>query len=219
MKDLELVFIGLGITAFIFVFTSLLFLVLFLLQQRQIKLLDQKKGQRGRRRRARRKRQLRHKQRQSLRWLLLFVLLVGLTGGSAVVTKKFMSTALTQADLEAVERSYYLVADFEAELNKVAEQSEAEATLVGNLTYLTNSLASYGLKKASLINAPEGQRLLNRYYNSLKEFALNTATANELFYGNQGLIDEYQADLARIKENQQTVLTYFDVDEAVLKGK
>ena len=101
----------------------------------------------------------------------------------------------------------------------LSESSETEEKTLGNLRYLSSSLSSYGVKKASYLNTEEGQLLLNRYYGSMKEIGMNATNNLSKIYGNPELVKEYQADIDKITENQKKVFEMYKVDENSLELK
>jgi hypothetical protein len=92
-----------------------------------------------------------------------------------------------------------------------ADEQEKEK-LEYNLRYLSTGMASYGLKKASIINSAEGQLLLNRYYTAMKQLGVNVSTQIKHVHDNTALIDEFLADVQKIRQYEQDVFNYYKVN-------
>ena len=78
-------------------------------------------------------------------------------------------------------------------------------------------MASYHGLSASSLNKKEGQILLNRYYNSIKELGINTSSQAQDFFNNQELTDEFLKDVDKAKNYQSDVIKYYKVNQDELK--
>lgn len=78
-------------------------------------------------------------------------------------------------------------------------------------------MASFNSRRASDLNKEDGQVLLNRYYNLVKEIGINASTQPQDFYGNSDLVGEFSNDIKKVKAYQKDVFAYYKVNEEELK--
>lgn len=131
----------------------------------------------------------------------------------------YQSTNLTTKDSDAIVQGYYLLQDFDSELEKAGKGTENQTKIDGNLRYLSSAMASFGTKKASTVNTEEGQLTLNRYYSSVKELGTNSVNNYTRFYNNPTLVEEYKKDIQRAQKYEKKVLELYKVNEAALQKK
>lgn len=177
------------------------------------------KNKKKRKRLLLKKRQMIQRKKNQRNSALLFFVFSLLFAAGAVYSAYYQTMNLTTEDSDSIIQGYYLLSDFSSQLEKAGESSETEEKTLGNLRYLSSSLSSYGVKKASYLNTEEGQLLLNRYYGSMKEIGMNATNNLSKIYGNPELVKEYQADIDKITENQKKVFEMYKVDENSLELK
>lgn len=131
----------------------------------------------------------------------------------------YQSTNLSSDDETSIVRSYYLLRDFQSELEKAAAQSEGEEASQQNIRYLATSLAAYTSTSASTIITPEGQSALNRYYAALAQLGLNATRESANFYGNPTVVESFQADIAKVIEYETAAFEYFKINESALASE
>lgn len=184
-----------------------------------------KKARKWRRRRAKTAKKQAHIRRQVVqstdrsrrlfRWGLVLFLLGGGCLGASGYTVYYQSLHLSAEDSDAVATTYYLVHDFQDQL-ELAKDPANQAANQETLRYIVTTMASYGTMKASYRNAEEGQLRLNRYYNAVTQLGVNGSLVLTQLYGNETLIEEYLADAANVQTYQEQVFHFYKVDEQVL---
>lgn len=150
-------------------------------------------------------------------FLFIFSLLTFGSAGIASYISYYQSINLSQKDSENVVKGYYLINDIESELLKAKDKSIDNKKATQNIQNLSNSMASFGGMRASDKNKEDGQLILNRYYNIIKEIGVNISSQPQDFYGNAELTDEFVNDLKRAKDYQKEVIKYYKVNEDELK--
>ncbi|MBP2099966.1 hypothetical protein [Enterococcus rivorum] len=219
MSILEMVFIG-GVVLTLLSVLSLSFnSIQFIRYNKQLKALPIKKSKNKKRNKQvkNRRRHLLKKKKGSLKGIVVFLLLSVIIGLSSVYVSYYQSMNLSTEDSNSVVKGYYLLRDFETQVKLAKEQGESEKKIQQNLRYLATSLASYGIKSASELNAKEGQLVLNRYYNALKEIGTNASTNTGNFYGNSKLEEEFLTDIGKVKRYEESVFDFYKVNAEAFK--
>lgn len=160
---------------------------------------------------------LEKKIKQSFYGALIFCFLTVLFAGVAMFVSYYQSMNLTAEDSEAVVKSYYLLRDLKEQLELADSQSEE--SFQENIRLLSTGLASYGIRKASDLNSTEGQIILNRYYNGLKQLGMNASTQVKYIYGNKELITVFLSDVQRVISYETAVFDYYQVNHAAFSEK
>lgn len=189
-----------------------------ILQSRKLKKLFQRPPKNKKKRRKWKTVQvkLQKQRKKSFVWgILLFVLAIG-CGGVAGYVSYYQSINLSSDDSASIVRSYYLLRDFQEELDKAANEAEDQTATQQNIRYLATTLAAYSTKKASTLNTTEGQSTLNRYYGSLSELGVNATRVSNDFYGNSELAAEFQADIEKAITHETAAFEYFKVNQSGL---
>ncbi|WP_086314243.1 hypothetical protein A5821_001851 [Enterococcus sp. 7F3_DIV0205] len=174
-----------------------------------------KKKQKQKRRKIR---DLRNKSKKQRTWGIVLSLLVVVSSITAGYSLYYQSMHLSQKDSKAVIQGYYLVENFENEL-KEAKTTENDVKAGKNIKLLAGQLSSYGIYKATIRNTEQGQKVLNKYYKSMKELGINVSSQTDGFFKDDALLNEFEADLATIKKNQAAVVSYFKINEKALVNK
>lgn len=195
------------------------FLVRSVFQGRQLKKLPQRppKNKKKRRRWKTAQINLQKQRKKSLISGILLLLFAAACGGGAGYTSYYQSINLSSDDSALIVRSYYLLRDFQEELEKAGNQAEDEAASQQNIRYLATTLAAYSTKKASTLNTREGQSTLNRYYGALSELGINATRVSDAFHGNSELVAEFQADIEKAITHETAAFEYFKVNQSALK--
>lgn len=140
-------------------------------------------------------------------------------GGSAYI-RYYQAMNLTPEDSKSIVTSYYLIRDFEDQLNMLKDKKDDQIKLEQNIRQLSTSMASYGTKKADTLNSVDGQLILNRYYNSVTQLGKNASTQTKNFYGNSELVNDFLKDIQSAKDYEGDVFKYYKVDKsALIKAK
>lgn len=147
---------------------------------------------------------------------IFFSLVLGL---SAIFIIYYRSMNLTAEDEKSVVNSYYLLRDFQSEIDKAATKEKDETASRQNIRYLATSLSAYTSKKASILNTSEGQSTLNRYYASLAQLGLNATRESNNFFGNPTLVKEFQADIEKTITYEKNTFDYFKINQDILKSE
>lgn len=145
---------------------------------------------------------------------ILFLLSI-LTAGYSLY---YQSMHLSQKDSKAVIQGYYLVDNLEKEL-QAAKTTDNDIKAGKNIKLLAGQLSSYGIYKATIRNTEQGQKTLNKYYKSMKELGINVSSQADEFFKDEALLNEFEADVAAVKENQAAVVSYFKINEKALVNK
>lgn len=220
MTILEWIFIGgIATTILLLIFTIYsLFRVIF--TARKIKKLPVKKIKNPKKRKkiAFKKRKLQKVRKNALIRFVVFLMLSGLAAGGSFYVKYYQSMNLTGGDSDSIVKAYYLLRDFNEQMEIAKAQGDDQEKINQNIQYLSRSMASYGTKKASEVNTKEGQLALNRYYKAIMELGKNANMKYRDFFGDEQLAAEYLASIEKIEKNyEEPVFKYYKVDEAALK--
>lgn len=218
MLDLEWIYIIALSLGILFVIGVCYFLFRFIFLGKKLKQLSKKrvKNKKQKREKKEEKKALTKKKHSIL--ILFIVSLVSsilFFSGSAYI-KYYQSMNLTQEDSKSIVTSYYLIRDFEDQLKLLRDKKDDQVKLEQNIRQLSTSMASYGTKKASTVNSVDGQLILNRYYNSVKQLGMNASTQTKNFYGNSELVNDFLKDIQGAKDYEGDVFRYYKVDKSVL---
>ncbi|UUV99463.1 hypothetical protein [Vagococcus luciliae] len=220
--DTELIYIivlSIGCLTVIGVFY---FLFRFISVKKQLKVLSntKSKGKKAKRNKKRQKIVLDRKKRSVLTlFIVSLILSITLFSGTAYA-RYYQAMNLSKEDSESIVNSYYLIRDFEDQLKLLRDKKDDQTKLEQNIRQLSTSMASYGTKKANKLNSVDGQLVLNRYYNSVKQLGMNASTQTKNFYGNSELVNGFLKDIQSAKDYEGDVFRYYKVDKSVLiKGK
>lgn len=219
MTVLEWVFIGGLAATFLFFIFSIYYLILFFSAKSKEKKLPKKKQKNRKKQKKIKRLQRKLKKQKSSRFRAFIILfLLGIVFlGSSLYVKYYQSLSLSKDDSESIVKSYYLVKDFQGQIENAKNESDDSDTIKTNIRYLGTTMASYGTKSASPLNTEEGQLALNRYYNSIKQLGVNASINYDKFYGDATLCDEYLEDIKNVEKYEKIVFDYYKVSEADLK--
>lgn len=163
------------------------------------------------------KKKLVSKQKKQRTATLLFLLAAGFFTGSGMYAMYYQATNLTIDDSDSIVQGYYLLQDFDGELEHAGQGAENQTKIESNLRYLSSAMSSFGTKRASTVNTEEGQLALNRFYDSIKELGTNAVNNYTKFYNNPTLVKEYQKDIQNAQKYEKKVLELYKVNESALK--
>ncbi|MEG0256026.1 hypothetical protein [Vagococcus sp.] len=217
MTNLEWVFLITFIGALISILSAVTFLAIFVVYQKKYKNCAAIKSK-SKSKRRKQKKELLHlkkvKKRNMVAFICFLMLSLGLGAGTAY-TSYYQAVNLSKKDSEAVVKAYYLLEDFDKQL-KQADKGEDKEKTSDNLRLLAGSMASYGTYKASYLNKEEGQILLNRYYNIVKEIGINASNQSQDFIEDKELIETFQKDIKKAQNYQEEVFKFYKVDKKSL---
>lgn len=220
MQLLDWLFVGVLSAAILCFLLMLFFMILSIGTGKKQQALRQKKVK-NKRKRKRLKRELRQltqkKKRQRINGLLLFFVSLAL-GGGAFYARYYQATNLSDYDSNNVVQAYYLMSETTQVVADVKD-SDNQAKAENTLRELAARLASYGGKKSSTRITAEGQRLLNRYYTSMKELGLNLNSQTRESLQNQETYDGFLSDIEKTTSQQKQVIDYFGINESALQQK
>ncbi|OJG89767.1 hypothetical protein RV15_GL001608 [Enterococcus silesiacus] len=193
---------------------------LFIQTSREIKKIAGRRAKNAKHKRqlARKRKQLKSEKRNQKRLVITFLATVFLFGAGSMLGLYYQSIALTKEDESSVVKGYFLLNDFEQQLESAKTESDNKEKINGNIRYLASAISSYGAKKASTINSEKGQLTLNRYYKAMQDIGTNAMRVTEELYGNEVLVEDYQKDIQRVRNYQKQVFELYKVDEAELKN-
>ncbi|MBO0438809.1 hypothetical protein [Candidatus Enterococcus ikei] len=163
-------------------------------------------------------RELTKKSKKERTFGIVLSLLFLLSALSAGYSLYYQSMHLSPKDSKAVIQGYYLLDNLENEL-KEAKTTENDVKAGKNIKLLASQLSSYGIYKATIRNTKQGQKVLNKYYKSMKELGINVSSQSDDFFKDETLSNEFEADLAAVKQNQKSVVSYFKINEKALVNK
>ncbi|MGL4695816.1 hypothetical protein [Enterococcus larvae] len=219
MTILAWIIMGATAGAILCVLFAIYFFVKIILQSRKLKKITKRppKNKKKRRRWENTRSKLQKKRKKSIFFsLFLLFLAVGL-GGASVYTNYYQSINLSSDDSTLIVRSYYLLRDFQEELQKAADETEDKAASQQNIRYLATTMAAYSTKQASTLNTKEGQSALNRYYAALSELGVNATRESNNFYGNSSLVEAFQMDIEKTIARETSAFDYFKVNQSGLE--
>lgn len=209
---------GIGLSLLLFL-CSVFLLCLFFYHRREIRNFPPppKRNKQKRKRWKRRLIDVKKGQKRRLKRLLLSFVLSLLLAGGAGYARYYQAMNLTRKDSDAVAKSYYLVRDFEKELEVVKKEEKMTNKTQETLRHVTTSMASYGIEKADSNNALEGQLLLNKYYDSVKQLGANASIQINNLADNDELAASFLVDSEKIKKIEKQILVFYKVSEEALK--
>ncbi|ALS01180.1 hypothetical protein ATZ33_07290 [Enterococcus silesiacus] len=218
MTILDRLFIGGVAVAIVLFLLAVYCLIQYIRTRTKLSRLPKKrlKNKKKNKRIAKQKVQLKKVKKKQLTSMIASVILAGLLVGGMGYLSYYQSMNLSSDDSDTVVKSYYLLEDFAKELEIAKNKEDDEEKVRQNIRYLATSMTTQGIKKASGINTEEGQIILNRYYNAVKQLGMNASTQTYNFYGNAQLVDNFLEDIQKIKDYEKAAFTYYKVDESAL---
>lgn len=218
MTILDQLFIGGAAVTIVLILLAIYFLIQFIRTRSKLSKLPKKrlKNKKKNKRVVKQRIQLNKTKKKQLTSMIVSLVLAGLLSGGVGYLSYYQSMNLSSDDSDTIVKSYYLIEDFAKELEIAKNKEEDEEKVRQNIRYLATSMASQGNKKASDVNTEEGQMILNRYYNAVKQLGMNTSTQTYNFYGNPQLVDSFLEDIKKIEVYEKEAFTYYKVDESAL---
>lgn len=219
MAILEWVFLGTFIGGILFLLLCILSFVLLILNSKKLKEARNKKTK-SKSKRKKQKKEIQRFEKSKKKSLISFIicLLLALASGAAAgYVSYYQSVNLSEKDSKSVVEAYYLINDIEAQLKIAREEKDDKGKTSAAIRKFSTQMASFNSRRASELNKEDGQVLLNRYYNIVKEVGINASNQSQDFYGNKELTDEFLNDLKRAKGFQKEVFKYYKVDEKSLQ--
>lgn len=216
MSILEWLFTGSIVLAILLFVLSIFFFFRYITFKKEGKKIEEKR-KRSKRYRKRYKREMTRivkSEKKNFRGSIFLLVLSIIFGLSTFYVSYYQSITLSVSDEEAIVKSYYLIRDFEGQINILQEGTEDTTKTVKNISYLAGNMSSYNIKKASDLNDIDKQRALNKYYNSIKELGMNGVTQASKLPDNKELREEFLGDIEKVKANEKIVFDLFKVDES-----
>ncbi|WP_375180331.1 hypothetical protein [Enterococcus rotai] len=220
MSLLDWVFIGTLSSAILFALFSLFSIFFLFSTGKKIQQLTRIKTKNTRKRKKIRRALKKVKgKRKKQRWsLVIFVVLVGILSSTAFYARYYQATNLGERDSEGIVQGYYLLNETKDQIDVLSESHNPEKS-ENNLRELAAKLSSFGMRGADGRLTEEGQRLLTRYYNQVKELGLNLNNQSAEMLSNQETREIYLNDLQKAQKTQSKIITYFKINENALKQK
>ncbi|MEI5995351.1 hypothetical protein [Candidatus Enterococcus mansonii] len=210
--------IGLALAILFFLFVFLFFISIIRVKKEQKKISRiRSKNKRKRKMLAKKKRILQKKVNRGIWGCSFGVIMIILGGASSMYAIYYQSTNLGEEDKKAIVSGYYNIRDIEDQLT-LAESGKGE-TVEQNLANLSLRLAGSALNKADYRINEDGQLRINRYYSSMKELGLNLSSQGNGFYKDPLLLEEFRADIEKVKKNEKAVFDQFKINEKSLAAK
>ncbi|MFW7431152.1 hypothetical protein [Vagococcus carniphilus] len=220
MANLEWILLGTFIGSLVLLILGLVFLFLVILDGKNIKKIKKSKKSRKKSKQKARANELNKLQKKKKKSRIAFIICLIfsiLLGGAAGYITYYQSVNLSQKDSESVVEAYYLLIDFEKELKDVQNGKIDEKKFVDMARQQSSRMASFNSKRASELNKEEGQILLNRYYNVVKEIGVNSSSQLQDFTNDKELVEEFLKDINKAKTYQKDVFKFYKVDEKTLE--
>ncbi|MEI5990602.1 hypothetical protein [Enterococcus crotali] len=220
MSLLDWVFIGTLSSAILFGLFSLFSIIFLFSTGKQIQQLTKIRTKNARKRKKIKRTLKKAKaKRKKQRWsLVVCVLLVGILSSTAFYARYYQATNLGERDSEGIVQGYYLLNETKNQIDTLSESSSTEKS-ENNLRELAAKLSSFGMRGADGRLTEEGQRLLTRYYNQVKELGLNLNNQSVEILDNQEIRETYLQDLQKAQKTQSKIITYFKINESALEQK
>ncbi|OTN88609.1 hypothetical protein A5819_001090 [Enterococcus sp. 7E2_DIV0204] len=220
MSLLDWVFIGTLSSAILFALFSLFSIFFLFSTGKKIQQLTRIKTKNTRKRKKIRRTLKKVKgKRKKQRWgLVICVVLVGILSSTAFYARYYQATNLGERDSEGIVQGYYLLNETKNQIDALSESHNSEKS-ENNLRELAAKLSSFGMRGADGRLTEEGQRLLTRYYNQVKELGLNLNNQSAEMLSNQEIRETYLNDLQKAQKTQSKIITYFKINESALKQK
>ncbi|WP_348921136.1 YccF domain-containing protein [Enterococcus rotai] len=220
MSILDWIFTVCLFVALLFIFLSLLFLLLSYSNKRKSKDLKMKrpKNKRKRKRWMKMRRSLDHKGSSYLKRAIFLFIISILFGGGGAYASYYQMMNLSTSDSNAIVQAHFLVDEIEKTLVEIQNGGDVHK-FQKQLLELNSVLVSYGGSTPSIRLTKENQRLLVRYYTSLREYGANLYGQNVEQLSEQETITTYLEDLKKLKTTEKKIFKLFKVNEAALKQK
>lgn len=219
MSNLEKLFLGTFISSQIFLLLALICLFLWIVHNKQLKNSKKKKSKNKVKRKKQKKliEVLNKKKKKEMTMFLIFMFLLISCGLGAFYTSYYQSIKLSPEDSDHVIKGYYLLSDFEKQLESIKKGEIDKDKSIENIQNLGGKMASYSELKANSLNKEEGQVKINRYYNVVKEIGTNAIPQSQDFYENKELVDEFLNDIKKVKGYQTDIFNYYKINKDTLK--
>ncbi|EOH94989.1 hypothetical protein UAW_02068 [Enterococcus haemoperoxidus ATCC BAA-382] len=220
MSLLDWVFIGTLSSAILFALFSLLSVIFLFSTRNQVRQLARIRTKNARKRKKiKRVLKKTEAKRKKQGWnLVVFIMLACIMSGTAFYARYYQATNLGERDSEGIVQGYYLLNETKNQINILNESSNPEKA-ENNLRELAAKLSSFGMRGADGRLTAEGQRLLTRYYNQVKELGLNLNNQSVEMVENTQTRETYINDLQKAQKIQSKIITYFKINENALKQK
>ncbi|MBM7689835.1 hypothetical protein BCR24_13165 [Enterococcus ureilyticus] len=157
----------------------------------------------------------RKKQRRNVIACLVLALCLCAT---AFYSRYYQATNLGERDSDGIVQGYYLLNETINQINRLSENNNSEKA-ENNLRELAAKLSSFGMRGADGRLTTEGQRLLSRYYNQVKELGLNLNNQSSEMIENPQTREEYIQVIQKTQVTQKKIIDYFKVNEQALQQK
>lgn len=220
MSMLDLTFIGLLSLGILLFLLGILFFFLSAASRRSLKKLKAKrpKNKKKRKRWQRICKKTEQTKKKRLKNGILLIILSIVLGGSASYARHYQLTSLSSTNAAALAKSYYLIGEIEGQLDSYSKGASIEKT-TKNIRELSQQLAGAGTETAYVGMAVDGQKLVNRHFNLVKNLGINLNEQARTILENQEEMTNYLSDIEKVKESQQTVFKKYQVNESALQQK
>lgn len=210
--------IGLLTAAIIFLALFLAYIVSFFVRSRKLAVFKEKrpKNKKKRKKWARQIKRIEKQRKQCIKWIISFLLLSVACGGAGYYIKRYQMTNLAEKDSNALVQGYFLVDTIEEQLSE-AQTADSAKKVQGTVYELSARLSSFGATTPDSRLSKDGVLLLKRLYQSMKELGLNLTSISEETIQDPTVLEEYLADIEKVKANQKKVFDYFRINESSLK--
>lgn len=163
--------------------------------------------------------QLRHRMKKHITKTLIFLMLMLVSGSGSAYIAYYQATNLSDTDSVNLSEGFFYLSDLKKELEKMQDGEEDEEKSQSSLNYMTTAMSSYSIKKASVMNTVEGQRILNQYYQGIAELGININRTSRTLSSNPEAIIEAIEDIEKLQAYQEKVLEFYQVNIAALESQ
>lgn len=151
---------------------------------------------------------------------LLLLVLVAVSATATIYLDYYLTTNMSSGDSENIVTGNYLITQLTLQLEELKNESDSSEKIKNNIQTLGVRLASFSAMKSDRSTSKEGQLLLNRYYQKIGQFGINISGQDYSdLQKEDGLLEDYLADLNQLKMSFKDVLTFYSVDESSLTRK
>ncbi|MBP1047510.1 hypothetical protein I6N96_14585 [Enterococcus sp. BWM-S5] len=220
MSMLDLTFIGLLSFGILLFLLGILTLFLSAASKRHLKKMKARRPKNKKKRKQWQRicKKTEQTKKKRMRNGILLIIVSILLGGSAGYARHYQLTSLSSSNAAALAKSYYLIDEIEGQLDSYKNGASIEKT-TKNIRDLSQQLAGAGTETAYVGMAVDGQKLVNRHFNLVKNLGINlNAKAREILE-NQEELTTYLADIDKVKTSQQKVFKEYQVNESALQQK
>lgn len=157
------------------------------------------------------------KKQKELKKLILYLLAILLFLSASFIGINYVrNNQLAKVDKQVILESQNIILDLEKEVqlmeNAEVEQIDFEKTMID----IGSIMATKGSHQASEFYPEENQKLLNRYYGSIKELGILISNDVKSLYNNKSRINELKQDIKKVNQYEKKVNKKYKLNKKVV---